>query len=459
MSSQAMSEMKDPAIKLFGKFIPVPKSDFPVTPHWKSDVDFQIPLGSDPKDYCTITKMIEVKDVHADDCGNQEKSSLSENEKQDRTHNKDETQVGNKLKEDNTVITDTRQETLLKKPDKILPCPRCTSLETKFCYFNNYNVKQPRHFCRNCQRYWTDGGNMRKVAVGAGRRKNKQLGAQYLRGLARHVTIQHEIDKNSDIVDHHGISRDEFLKTSKTLAENKKLLKYDSEKPRSETMGTLVLKDRIAGADISSTEEIKEEQSQCGSSLTSVHDDETLQKVFQDEQGVLSGSCKVRQPFPCFPIPQRSSIWNPLWNSTSPLGATSPMGVAQFSSEPTNQSNDTKSDQIKWISSPVMAVHGRYPPTIPMQFVPAPYWGMSCWPISTSNVPLTGSGTNSQITGKHPRDEGLIEAENSKKHVIVPKTLRVDDTSEALKSTVWKTLGFEPSVNASLKSRAKSNTN
>ncbi|KAL8110145.1 hypothetical protein AgCh_026024 [Apium graveolens] len=75
-------------------------------------------------DYCTITKMIEVKDVHADDCENQEKPSLSENEKQDRTHNKDETQVGNKLKEDNTVITDTRQETLLKKPDKILPCPR-----------------------------------------------------------------------------------------------------------------------------------------------------------------------------------------------------------------------------------------------------------------------------------------------------------------------------------------------
>ncbi|KAJ8476223.1 hypothetical protein OPV22_019950 [Ensete ventricosum] len=60
-----------------------------------------------------------------------------------------------------------------KKPDKILPCPRCKSLDTKFCYYNNYNVNQPRHFCKHCQRYWTAGGTMRNVPVGAGRRKSK----------------------------------------------------------------------------------------------------------------------------------------------------------------------------------------------------------------------------------------------------------------------------------------------
>jgi Dof domain, zinc finger len=27
-------------------------------------------------------------------------------------------------------------------------CPRCNSLDTKFCYYNNYNVKQPRYYCR-----------------------------------------------------------------------------------------------------------------------------------------------------------------------------------------------------------------------------------------------------------------------------------------------------------------------
>ncbi|XP_076918643.1 cyclic dof factor 1-like isoform X2 [Bidens hawaiensis] len=65
------------------------------------------------------------------------------------------------------------QPGVLKKPDKILPCPRCDSMNTKFCYFNNSNINQPRHFCKSCQRYWTAGGTMRNMAVGAGRRKKK----------------------------------------------------------------------------------------------------------------------------------------------------------------------------------------------------------------------------------------------------------------------------------------------
>lgn len=60
-----------------------------------------------------------------------------------------------------------------KRCDKALPCPRCKSMETKFCYFNNYNVNQPRHFCKGCQRYWTAGGTLRNVPFGAGRRKTR----------------------------------------------------------------------------------------------------------------------------------------------------------------------------------------------------------------------------------------------------------------------------------------------
>ncbi|CAA7029336.1 unnamed protein product [Microthlaspi erraticum] len=63
-----------------------------------------------------------------------------------------------------------------KRPDKIIACPRCKSMETKFCYFNNYNVNQPRHFCKGCQRYWTAGGALRNVPIGAGRRKSKPPG-------------------------------------------------------------------------------------------------------------------------------------------------------------------------------------------------------------------------------------------------------------------------------------------
>lgn len=76
-------------------------------------------------------------------------------------------------KDDHSSDASKEKSTTLKKPDKIIPCPRCNSMDTKFCYYNNYNVNQPRHFCKNCQRYWTSGGTMRNVAVGSGRRKNK----------------------------------------------------------------------------------------------------------------------------------------------------------------------------------------------------------------------------------------------------------------------------------------------
>ncbi|XVF59508.1 hypothetical protein PTKIN_Ptkin07bG0281500 [Pterospermum kingtungense] len=53
-----------------------------------------------------------------------------------------------------------------------LPCPRCDSTNTKFCYYNNYNFSQPRHFCKCCRRYWTHGGTLRDIPVGGGTRKN-----------------------------------------------------------------------------------------------------------------------------------------------------------------------------------------------------------------------------------------------------------------------------------------------
>ncbi|KAJ4967290.1 hypothetical protein NE237_019139 [Protea cynaroides] len=53
-----------------------------------------------------------------------------------------------------------------------LRCPRCDSTNTKFCYYNNYNLSQPRHFCKSCRRYWTQGGTLRNIPVGGGTRKN-----------------------------------------------------------------------------------------------------------------------------------------------------------------------------------------------------------------------------------------------------------------------------------------------
>lgn len=59
-------------------------------------------------------------------------------------------------------------------PSEVLKCPRCESLDTKFCYYNNYSLTQPRYFCKNCKRYWTAGGALRNVPVGGGLRKNKR---------------------------------------------------------------------------------------------------------------------------------------------------------------------------------------------------------------------------------------------------------------------------------------------
>ncbi|KAF2538280.1 hypothetical protein F2Q70_00006873 [Brassica cretica] len=60
-------------------------------------------------------------------------------------------------------------------PETALKCPRCDSSNTKFCYFNNYSLTQPRHFCKSCRRYWTCGGALRSVPVGGGCRRNKRI--------------------------------------------------------------------------------------------------------------------------------------------------------------------------------------------------------------------------------------------------------------------------------------------
>ncbi|XP_074576246.1 uncharacterized protein LOC141832676 isoform X2 [Curcuma longa] len=65
-----------------------------------------------------------------------------------------------------------------------LRCPRCDSANTKFCYYNNYSLAQPRHFCKACKRYWTRGGTLRNVPVGGGCRKNKRAAKKHTSAAA-----------------------------------------------------------------------------------------------------------------------------------------------------------------------------------------------------------------------------------------------------------------------------------
>ncbi|VVB16691.1 unnamed protein product [Arabis nemorensis] len=68
-------------------------------------------------------------------------------------------------------------------PELALRCPRCDSTNTKFCYYNNYSLSQPRYFCKSCRRYWTKGGTLRNIPVGGGCRKNKRSTSSATRSL------------------------------------------------------------------------------------------------------------------------------------------------------------------------------------------------------------------------------------------------------------------------------------
>ncbi|MCE3049630.1 hypothetical protein HAX54_045433 [Datura stramonium] len=58
--------------------------------------------------------------------------------------------------------------------DHAINCSRCNSTNTKFCFYNNYSLTQPRYLCKTCRRHWTEGGTLRNILVGGGSRKNRR---------------------------------------------------------------------------------------------------------------------------------------------------------------------------------------------------------------------------------------------------------------------------------------------
>lgn len=93
-------------------------------------------------------------------------------QRQDRGGSEEKKPVQNQQDRRLKVIQgENSQQLQQQQPQK---CPRCESLNTKFCYYNNYSLSQPRYFCKTCRRYWTEGGSLRNVPVGGGSRKNKR---------------------------------------------------------------------------------------------------------------------------------------------------------------------------------------------------------------------------------------------------------------------------------------------
>ncbi|CAK9137225.1 unnamed protein product [Ilex paraguariensis] len=80
--------------------------------------------------------------------------------------------------------------------EQALNCPRCDSTNTKFCYYNNYSLNQPRYFCKTCRRYWTEGGSLRNIPVGGGSRKNKRFASSSSSSTTSSVSSQKLPDLN-----------------------------------------------------------------------------------------------------------------------------------------------------------------------------------------------------------------------------------------------------------------------
>ncbi|KAL4574248.1 hypothetical protein LXL04_021076 [Taraxacum kok-saghyz] len=90
-------------------------------------------------------------------------------------HHQQQQELSSQTLESMLVCTKAQQDNKKPRPaEHGLKCPRCDSINTKFCYYNNYSLTQPRYFCKSCRRYWTKGGTLRNVPVGGGCRKNKR---------------------------------------------------------------------------------------------------------------------------------------------------------------------------------------------------------------------------------------------------------------------------------------------
>lgn len=327
--------------------------------------------------------------------------------------------------------TSNSQEKTLKKPDKILPCPRCNSMDTKFCYYNNYNVNQPRHFCKNCQRYWTAGGTMRNVPVGAGRRKNKNSGSHY-----RHLTVSEALQNSRTDVPNGVHGQHSSMKSNGTV------LTFGSNAPLCESMTSVLnLADKTmrncTRNGFHKPEELRipvpygggenGDDHLNGSSVTATDSKDEVTKTGSQEQ--VMQNCQGYPPqMPCFP----GAPWPYQWNST------------------------------QW--SPPVPLPPFCPPGFPMPFYPAAtYWGCSVpgtWNIpwlpqpSSPNHTAPCSGPNSPTLGKHSREKSTPNSNSSEEEeppkennaercLWIPKTLRIDDPGEAARSSIWATLGIK----------------
>ncbi|KAL9233752.1 hypothetical protein vseg_008708 [Gypsophila vaccaria] len=444
-----MAEAKDPAIKLFGKTIPLPDDVIPDelssslnknnynndniisnenivnnnnNNNNTAEVDMSevvAPLErdiTDKGDQDGNTRHVEESEVSLQgsdkDACQDTSPGTADNPEALSDANEKVASEPSKSEEEKTEMSGSQEKTL-KKPDKILPCPRCNSMDTKFCYYNNYNVNQPRHFCKNCQRYWTAGGTMRNVPVGAGRRKNKSSASHY-----RQITVSEALQNNRPDIPNG---------THPGIQTNGTVLTFGSDSPLCESMASILsLAEKTMRNCPDANGFQKPENLKVQIPFIATGD----QLNGSNPEDVTNSSSKERASQNCLPYPHQVPCypgppWPYPWNST------------------------------QW--SPPVAAPSFCPGGLAVPFYPAPaYWGCAvpgAWSIPLIPQPFPAgqsgpsSGPNSPTLGKHSRDGSILTSTSSeeKQSLWIPKTLRIDDPKEAAKSSIWTTLGIKNS--------------
>uniref|UniRef100_A0A6N2LBX0 Dof-type domain-containing protein n=1 Tax=Salix viminalis TaxID=40686 RepID=A0A6N2LBX0_SALVM len=439
-----MSEPKDQAFKLFGKTIQVPEiSDTTTTTTTAEDDDDQYNCDynnskrddgdedaeTDDKDSAEKTPIEKHEDraspVATKESSNPDATSGTSENRKTPSVEKESTALKTSKNEEEQSDTSNSQEKTLKKPDKIIPCPRCIQIQSLL--LQQLQREPTRHFCKNCQRYWTAGGTMRNVPVGAGRRKNKNSASHY-----RHITIPEALQSvRTDVPNgvHHP-----SLKTNGTVltfASDTRLhesmasvLNLGDETMRNCTMNVFHKPEALRIPVSYGGGENGDDHSNGSSVMVSNSSDEAGKSVSKES---AMQSCQGYPQIPCFSgVP-----WPYPWNA------------AQWSSP---------------VPPPAFC-----PSSFPMPFYPAPaYWGAvpGAWNIPWLPQPSSPKQTslpsdpNPPTLGKHSRDENTLKPSNSDEemvkekntercHLWIPKTLRIDDPGEAAKSSIWTTLGIK----------------
>ncbi|KAI8527370.1 hypothetical protein RHMOL_Rhmol12G0069800 [Rhododendron molle] len=382
-----MTELKDPAIKLFGKTIPLPpkqRVSVSATPGEENcdrvseeeedgKTSSESKLTANRKENESSRRTLEELKDPETSCDNPKTPSVGKEPtppKPSKAGDQSETSIS--------------QEKTLKKPDKILPCPRCNSMETKFCYYNNYNVSQPRYFCKKCQRYWTAGGIMRNVPVGSGRRKNKSSFASHY----RHIVV-------SDCL--------QAARADGTI------LSFGADsQPFCESIALKPLENfQLVKISFSGGGRREKGDDDTRSSSNSAENGGNRNPVFHQS---------VAQNLPCFRGP---GPW--FYPSTSPPWRSG-------------------------ISPPALGPCGFPMPGFP----PPPYWGCTTLPGSWNVpwIPPPASSTLGKHLRDTSEKEEPLYVSDSERGVWTPKTLRLD-LNEAAKSSIWSNLGIKNEKNDS----------